>query len=342
MSDIFSQFEVSADQVTDPDVVNEQGSDAYVDLGTNAIDKNVRSQGDQNLPADLSKVSEDHIFSYLSGKTGREIKRWEDLLEEKEVVKEVVKEVPASYANDEVGNIDKYIRETGRSVGDYLKLQKDWSKVPDDSVVEEYLRAENPDYTDDEIKELAELDFGETPINEEEMDEKEVFSIRKENRRKELAKKAYVSRARKFFEESKSKYQQPAERRENALKEGADAWRNSMKEAIDGLGVIEIGDFKYELSGGDKYSNLCDLQKMLDTFKEDGVMNYGKLARTLVVGLEAEHILSEHKNFVESNTREAVMSEYSNKDGVLQRNLTGEDVGREELIKQNIRTLKEI
>lgn len=340
MSDVFSQFEVSPEEVAAAYGANEQGTDkagegqaAVANTGDNINQKGV---------VDLSKVREDDILSYLSSKTGREIKKWDDILLAKEVMKEVIKEVPAPYATEEVENIDKYIKETGRSVEDYFKLQKDWSKVPDDTVVEEYLRMENPEYTDDEIKELAELDFGETPINEEEMDEKEISSVRRENRRKELAKKAYVSRARKFFEESKSKYQQPADSRENALKEGADAWRNSMKEAIDGMGALEIGDFKYELNNRDKYSDLCDLQKMMDSFKEEGVMNYGKLARTLIVGLEAEHILGEHKNFVESNTREAVMSEYSNKDGVLQRTLRSEDVDKEELVKQSIKTLKGI
>lgn len=335
MSDFFSQFEVSPEEVAKAQVTGDTNINVTDELPDVPAEN---TEAVEDAPIDLSRVGEDHIFTYLSGKAGREIKKWEDLLSEKEIVKEV----PASYASEEVGNIDKYIKETGRSVEDYFKLQKDWSKVPDDAVVEEYLRTENPEYTDEEIKELADLDFGEVPINEEEMDEKEISSIRKENRRKELAKKAYVSRARKFFEESKSKYQQPVERRETALKEGAETWRNSMKEAIDRMGVIEIGDFKYELNGRDKYSNLYDLQKMMDSFKEDGVMNYGKLARTLIVGLEAEHILGEHKNFVESNTREAVMSEYSNKDGVLQRTLRGEDTDREELIKQGIKTLKEI
>ena len=69
-------------------------------------------------------------------------------------------------------------------------------------------------------------------------------------------------------------------------------------------------------------------------------MNYSKLARTLIVGLEAENILNEHRNFTESNVREAIMKEYSNKDGVLQREIS-DNVNTDELIKESIRILKE-
>lgn len=302
------------------------------------VDGNMQDQEVHGKVAELdfSKVSDESLFGFLTGRVGRDIKSWDDLV----IEKEVEKVVPASFANEEIENIDRYVKETGRSVSDYMSLHKDWSKVSDDAIVEEYLRMEYPDYTDEEIKELAELNFGTASVNEDDMDEKEISSIQKENRKKEFAKKSYVSKARRFFEESKEKYKQPAARQADVLKEGAEAWRNSMKKAVDDLNVVEIGDFKYELGNREKYSSICDLQRMIDSFKENGVMNYNKLAKTLIVGMEAENILNEHRNFTESSIREAIMKEYSNKDGVLQRTL-GDSVEGEELMKRNIKILKE-
>ena len=61
-------------------------------------------------------------------------------------------ESETQYANEQVANIDKFVRETGRNVSDYLKTQvTDYSKLSDEQVVKEYLRVSNPELTGKEI-----------------------------------------------------------------------------------------------------------------------------------------------------------------------------------------------
>lgn len=321
--DVLDQYKV------DPSKIQE-------DAALKSIDTTVVTK--ESVP----KISEDKIFPYLSEKLGVEVKSWDDLKKEKEVVKEVVKEIPLSYANDEIAGLDKYVRETGRGLNDYIKLQKDWGTVPDEKIVEEYLRTEHPEYTDEEIAEMASLTFGKIPLNEEEMDEEKISDIKRENRKRELALKSYVAKARSFFESEKEKFKTPAERKKEAANEGEKAWEDSMGKTIESLNSIEVGDFKYDIPNKSKYSHLINLQKLIDSFKkEDGSMNFDFLARTIITGLEANSIIEEHAKFVESNTREMIMKEYSNKGGILEKIIDPTKLDIDNLRSENLKKLKQ-
>ena len=118
---------------------------------------------------DFSKVPEEKILGYLAGKVGKEVKTWDDLVEIREVEKEVEKTV--DYASPDVANIDKFVRETGRGVDDYFKVQKDWDNEPNEKVVKEYLKTQYPSLDKEDIEVMYEDYFQTEEVYDEEFAE---------------------------------------------------------------------------------------------------------------------------------------------------------------------------
>ena len=96
-------------------------------------------------------------------------------------------------------NIQKlvdFMDETGGDIQDYVKLNQDFSKYDDISVLREYYKQTKPHLTDDEISFVMEDTFS---YDEDEHTEKEI-------RRKKLALKEQVASARAHLDGQKSKY----------------------------------------------------------------------------------------------------------------------------------------
>lgn len=280
----------------------------------------------------VEAIPADVLFGFIAKNAGREVGSWDDL---KLTEREVVREVPLSYASEEAADIDRYARETGRGVRDYLELQKNWSAESDDVVAERFRRQEHPEFSDDDIRELMRLDFGQEEVNEDEMEEHEASRIKDSNRRKELAKKSYASKGRLFFEQQQQKYKTPEEQRADSLGKGEVAWREAMTRTMDGMEELKFGDFAYKLGDKGKYGHLSDFGKLLDSFKgADGAMDYGRFARTVIAGTETEQLLTSHQKWVEERTRTELMRESSNKDGLLQRSINNHEYTDYEKLKE--------
>ena len=128
--------------------------------------------------------------------------------EEKEVeeqVEEVKEEIEEAVAEaQETGqplpeNIQKvvdFMNETGGSLEDYVKLNQDFSKFDDNTLLREYFKQTKPHLTDDEISFVMEDLYS---WDEEVDDEKDV-------RRKKLAFKEQVANAKSHLDGQKSKY----------------------------------------------------------------------------------------------------------------------------------------
>lgn len=279
---------------------------------------------------DFSKIEDDKMMSYLSEKSGRDIKSWDDLK---------IKEVEREFASEELKTLDKYVRETGRGVSDYVKLHKDWTKVEENKLVEDYLRSMNPNFSDQEIKELFELSYKEKSINEEEMDDEKVSLLKDENKKRALEKKKCVREALQYFQEQQKKYETPTDSKANELKEGEKAWKEAMGKAIDGISSIEFGDFKYDLSAKSKYAQLADMSQLMGMFKDEkGFTDFNRLAKTIIIGLESENIIAEHSNFVKANAKEEIMKQRSNASSGNSHELDKEDW--EIVKKENLKKIK--
>ena len=118
----------------------------------------------------------------------------EDLIEyvrSKNLIEEKKIELPS-----EIEGYLKYKQETNRSLQDYLELQKDLKEIDEQTLIKNYLKVKNPEYTDDEIQEEFEDTYG---YDEDLDDEKEI-------KRKTRSYKKTYSEALEYFNNQKEQY----------------------------------------------------------------------------------------------------------------------------------------
>jgi len=122
-----------------------------------------------------------------------------------QVVAELAKELDeAIYDNRNSGiqlpeNVEKlvsFMQETGGTVEDYVRLSADYSSISTESLLKEYYKKSRPHLDNDEIEFLMEDKFS---YDEEEDDERDI-------KKKKLAFKEEVAKARTFLEDLKNKY----------------------------------------------------------------------------------------------------------------------------------------
>ncbi len=137
------------------------------------------------------ELDENSILSYFKDKLGREYASIEDVLRQPEQT--TVPEDVAKYL--------EYKKETSRSFNDFLNLQKDWNEVGDTDVLREYYKESKPHLDDSEINYLLEDNFS---YDEDVDDEREI-------KKKQIAIKEELYKARNHFESMKEKFKAPLE-----------------------------------------------------------------------------------------------------------------------------------
>jgi len=94
----------------------------------------------------------------------------------------------------------KYKKETGRGFEDYVRLNKDFTSMDENALLREYYTSTEEDLDDEDIDTIME-DF----LYDEDIDDDSDI------KKKKLAKKKVLSKARKHFEKQKEYYKQPLE-----------------------------------------------------------------------------------------------------------------------------------
>ncbi len=125
--------------------------------------------------------------------------------EVKEEVKETTEELKEAIRDEKVigkplpENIEKlvsFMEETGGTVEDYVRLNADYSSADDVTLLKEFYKQSKPHLNNEEIEFLLNDEFS---YDEDEDDEKTV-------RKRKLAIKEEVAKAKNFLEQTKSKY----------------------------------------------------------------------------------------------------------------------------------------
>jgi len=137
------------------------------------------------------ELSEDKVLKYLANRYGREISSFDDLVQEKQESEDMPEDVSAYL---------KYKKETGRGFEDYVRLNKDFTSMDENALLREYYTSTEEDLDDEDIDTIME-DF----LYDEDIDDDSDI------KKKKLAKKKVLSKARKHFEKQKEYYKQPLE-----------------------------------------------------------------------------------------------------------------------------------
>lgn len=164
------------------DAVSEQKTEKPV-LSNNEEKKEERKEN----PVGLQEV----------GSVQEEVKK--PIIEEiKEVEKPKLKieETKKPEMPENIQKLVSFMRETGGNINDYARLNADYSKVDDNTLLKEFYKKSKPHLDQEEIEFVMEDNF----YYDEDVDED------RDIRKKKLAKKEEIAKAKNFLEDLKSKY----------------------------------------------------------------------------------------------------------------------------------------
>lgn len=160
-----------------------------------------------------SELNDENVLSYIKDRYGKDISSVDELFETKESNPDLPEDIKLYF---------DYKKETGRSIEDFVKLQKDYTAMDDDSVLADYYGIQEEGLDAIDIQDIMEDKFG----VDEDVDEP------KEVKKKNLAKKRELAKARKFFNEQKDKYKIPLESSGGGLSEDQEKNLNAYKSYI--------------------------------------------------------------------------------------------------------------
>ena len=203
-----------------PKKLNKENGVIKVDLSNKEEEKPkeeikdaVQEQTTDEVPVrDESKVSEEvskenveETIEKPTEESKKEVIPIQEITEQETKVEETkspVMETAPEPAKPEVNlpeNIEKLVKfmeETGGTLEDYVRLNADYSKVDNDTLIREYYKQTKPHLDIEEINFLLEDNFS----YDEDVDEE------RDIKKKKLAYKEEIAKARKFLDDTKSKY----------------------------------------------------------------------------------------------------------------------------------------
>lgn len=153
-----------------------------------------QEQEEQNQEQQQSaaiEIEEEHVLSFIKNKFNKELTSVEDLLKEKEP------EIPY----EDVNAFLKFKKETGRGIEDFMKLSLDYDKIDETALLLEYLKVQNPELS------IEDINF--------ELEEKYTFDADLDSesdiKRKEIARKKELVKAKEYFTKQREQYLTPIE-----------------------------------------------------------------------------------------------------------------------------------
>lgn len=307
--------------------LNEDG-DYKVDLSNPKIKEDAirenEKQDDEKSSQEKQEKNEEKQEVILEEITDEEPKPVKE--EEVEVEEPVQKEqTPGMELPENVEKLVQFMNETGGTIEDYVKLNKDYSNFDDNNLLREYYQKTKPHLTLEEISFLMEDNFS----FDEEIDEA------RDVKRKKLAYKEAVAEAKQHLEGLKGKYyedlklgskltkeQQKAinffnrynkeQEQANELQQQAKTIFNRETDRVfneDFKGFdFKVGDKKYRYNVKDVQSVKEDQSELMDYFKpfvgkNNTIVNAGDYHKTLFAGKNADAIAT---HFYEQGKADAI------------------------------------
>jgi hypothetical protein len=170
---------VQAQETSDSNVVIEEKKD---EASSEEVVKEVR---------DAEEVKEE--APVLQEITEEEVKETQEVIED---IKEEIEEKPQIELPENIEKLVDFMKETGGTVEDYVRLNADYSNVDEGTLLREYYNRTKPHLDREEVEFILEDKFYYDP---EEAEEREI-------KKKKLAYKEEIAKAKNFLEETKKKY----------------------------------------------------------------------------------------------------------------------------------------
>ena len=260
-------------------------------------------------PQEGEEISDDEIvLQYLSEKLGRDLTSFDDL-------NTTGTETESNdFASEQLQVINEYVKNTGRTVQDYLNTQTvDLTNVSDDALMKEYLRIDNPNLTDAELNDYMATTY---------KTDKEEYSERETNAGKvQLMKDAKA--ARDYFNQIKEDYAMPMQADDPGISEAERGeWLSQMEGEVNDLEGLSFSmndqgeEFIYNLDDEARQeikSYNSDLENFFDKYvDEGGDWDFDKLNTDMYILNNIDKIVRGVANQYRSKGTESVINEIKN------------------------------
>ena len=199
-------FKVDLNKKEEEDAVEEQKTDEVSVRDGSEVSEEVSQENKQETveePSREGKEKEEEVIT-ISEVTEEEEKTEEPVAEETTEPVVEQRQLP-----ENIEKLVQFMEETGGTVEDYVRINADYSNVDNNKLLEEYYRQTRPHLDYEEVKFLMEDNFN----YDEEVDEE------RDIRKKKLAYKEEIAKAKSFLEETKKKYYDEIKLRPGATQE---------------------------------------------------------------------------------------------------------------------------
>ena len=181
---------------------------------THTKQKEVQQEGEAQKETPASELNDADVLSYIKNRYDKDIDSVDQLFATKESNEDLPEDVAAYF---------KYKKETGRGLKDFVELQKDYDEMDGDQVLRAYYSKTEEGLDMDDIQDIMEDKFS----YDEELDDP------KDIKKKQLAKKRELVKAKKFLNEQRDKYKAPLESSGGGLSAEDNEKFNSYKSYIE-------------------------------------------------------------------------------------------------------------
>ena len=179
-------------EATDSDPNVERVDTSSKDSDTSAKQEEVQQEGETQEKTPASELNDADVLSYIKKRYDKDIESVDQLFEEKESNADLPEDVAAYF---------KYKKETGRGIRDFVELQTDYDEMDGDQVLNAYYSKTEEGLDNDDIQDIMDDKFS---FDEDLDDPKDI-------KKKQLAKKRELVKAKKFLTEERDKYKAPLE-----------------------------------------------------------------------------------------------------------------------------------
>ena len=165
----------------------EQFQDSESSESVDQVDTASDQEAPQPETQEGTGLKDEDVLEYIKSRYDKEINSVDELFAQTAANEELPEDVSAFF---------KYKKETGRSFDDYVKLQKNYDDMEGDAVIANYYAQTEEGLDEIDIQDMIQDRFG---YEEDYDDEKDV-------RKKKLAHKRELAKAKKFFKEQQEQY----------------------------------------------------------------------------------------------------------------------------------------
>lgn len=184
--------------------------DAVQEQGTNEVSVQEETESSEEVEAEVrdteepaQKEEKEEVIELIKEDNDAELQKQEQEEDVKEIVEEEllqektqVEQQPTIDLPENIQKVVDFMKETGGSLEDYVRLNTDYSNIDNQTLLREYYKQTKPHLDNEEINFLLEDNFS----FDEDLDEE------RDVKRKKLAYKEEIVKAKSFLNDLKSKY----------------------------------------------------------------------------------------------------------------------------------------